>query len=65
MGRRGLSYNLFRHAAESSGGRLDGKFLTFNGKRTERSGKFAAGTFRRMQQIILTYAVHVVQLKHV
>ena len=65
MGRRGLSYNLFRHASEISGGRHDGKFFTFTEKRTERSGKFAAGTFRRMQQKILTYAVHVVQLKHV
>jgi hypothetical protein len=33
----------------NSGGRLAGKFLTFTEKLAERPGKFAAGTFRRMQ----------------
>jgi hypothetical protein len=50
VGQRGLLYNLFRHASVSTGGRLVGKFLTFTEKRTERSGKYAAGTLRRMQE---------------
>jgi hypothetical protein len=39
---------------ESSGSKLAGKFRTFPGKRTERSGKFAAGTSHRMQEKFLT-----------
>ena len=46
--------NLFHRAAENSGGRLHEKFPMFKEKRTERSGKFAAGTFRRMQEKFLT-----------
>ena len=57
VGQRGLSYHLFLDGTESSGGRLEGKFLTFTEKRTERSSKLAARTFRRMQENFLTYAV--------
>jgi hypothetical protein len=33
---------------------LPEKFRTFTEKRTESAGKFAAGTFRRMQEKFLT-----------